>query len=481
MKKISKRTLKISIFVLIAGFILGGLIWLGLKKSSNFQMPWNAGTKPEAWTQVPKKSKQPKDTLLVSGMIDVHHWKTQAGIPVYFVPMESIPMLDLALSFPLGTSTGPEGASALMLAWLDEGFNNLGPVDAQTRFDQLAVQKEVQLGKDVLNFKMRTLIKEDILNKSLENWLQSISKANFKPEDFEKVKQRALTEIKDRINLPAFLAEEAFYKALYLEHPYSHGVLGTAASVQDLKPEIVLAQYQNNIHAKNMIITLVGGIHRDQAKKIAEDLSEKLKNLNTEFSKDTVAALEVPKFMKEGLEKKISHPSSQAHLWLGSPGRAASDEQKMAWLLGNHIFGEGMSSRLFKNIREKEGLVYQIVSKLDAFKYQGPFVIKLQTSANQAEKAKALVLVEWKNWVKLGPSLEELEKAKGYYKGAFVTQLSNHKAILDLTSNYAFYGLDFNLLKNYEALIDAVTLEEIKTLWAKQIPEAPSVVIQVGG
>lgn len=422
---------------------------------------------------------QSSEKVLLPDLMKIHQWKTAQGVPVYFVPIKGIPMLDFALSFPLGTAVGSEGAAALMLAWFNEGFGGLNAASSEAAFDELAVRREQVLTRDQMSFRFRILAQDDLLNQLAAHLTQAFSKPNFKTEDFEKVKTRTMTRIKALKSLPEYWAEDAFYRNLYPNHGYGNNQLGTEVFLERVTPDESLALYKQHIQPQHLIITMVGDIDRKTAQKLAENLTQGLSSLAGKQGEE--ARPLTPQRPLAKIDKKIDHPSKQAHVWMGSLGRTVHDPDKFAWILGNHILGEGMNSRLFNTIREKHGLVYHISSTSEALQYLSPVLIKFQTEAAQVQRAKDLVLEQWKAWIEEGPTSEELEKAKNYYKGFFALHLANHRNILDLVNTYAFYGLDFDLLKDYERLIDEVTVDKVKSVWSKQIQQTPDVIVQVGG
>ena len=122
----------------------------------------------------------------------------------------------------------------------------------------------------------------------------------------------------------------------------------------------------------------------------------------------------------ERLEPTVSAQQrtfEQVHINLGFPAFSERDERRHALCLLNFILGEGMSSRLWYELRERHGLVYQISSDASTLSDAGSFSIQLATDADQATESLAIVGAQLRRIMAEPPSEEELSRAREYASG----------------------------------------------------------------
>jgi zinc protease len=128
----------------------------------------------------------------------------------------------------------------------------------------------------------------------------------------------------------------------------------------------------------------------------------------------------------------------------------------------NYILGEGgFASRLMKEIRDNQGLVYSVSSSFGVYRQPGSFSVSLQTKAGNTNKAIAAVLSEVKRFRAEGVSETELVEAKSYLAGSFPLRLETADRLATLPSVIGFYELGLGYFKDYPQQIEKVTQEDI--------------------
>ncbi|HEX2524663.1 MAG TPA: insulinase family protein, partial [Terriglobia bacterium] len=130
----------------------------------------------------------------------------------------------------------------------------------------------------------------------------------------------------------------------------------------------------------------------------------------------------------------------------------------------NTILGGGMSSRLFQNIREKQGLVYAIFSALNSYRDTGCLSVYAGTSLETAERVVDMVVQEFRNLKSAPVDPEELRRAKDHLKGSLMLSLeSTSSRMSNLARQEMYFGKYFSL-DEMISRIEEVTAEEIQEL-----------------
>jgi zinc protease len=177
----------------------------------------------------------------------------------------------------------------------------------------------------------------------------------------------------------------------------------------------------------------------------------------------------------------IEHPSQQMHILMGQPGIRRGDEDYFPLYVGNHVLGGGgMISRLFAEIREKRGLSYSAYSYFSPMKQPGPFVAGLQTRADQAEEAIAVLKDNLRRFIAEGPTAEELEASKKNITGGFPLRIDSNNEILAYLAAIGIYDLPLDYLDTFNDRVEAVTIEQIRDAFARRVSPDTIVTVMVG-
>jgi zinc protease len=161
---------------------------------------------------------------------------------------------------------------------------------------------------------------------------------------------------------------------------------------------------------------------------------------------------------------------------------ARGDEDYFDLYVGNHILGgNGLVSRLSQEVRENRGLSYSTYSYFLPMRKQGPFILGLQTKNETAQEALKVLKDELRKFVNQGPTAEELEASKKNITGGFPLRISSNSKIAGYIAMIGFYGLPLDYLDQFNAKIEAVTLDSIKTAFQRRVNPDKMATVLVGG
>ncbi|MFI4918976.1 MAG: M16 family metallopeptidase [Legionellales bacterium] len=404
-------------------------------------------------------------------------WVTNNGVQVIFFQAMEVPMLDISLAFAAGSAyDGSQyGLSALTGQMMNQG--NAGK-DATTVAEALAdtgAQFNAENSKDMIVFSLRTLTDHQALEQSKTTFSQIINHPDFPDDAFNHEKKQLLMAIEQAKDSPEEIANLNFFKVLYQQHPYAHPLNGTTASMSALKKSDVIQFYKHYYVGANAFLVIAGAIDHHQAHQIAEQLTHELPQ--------GTPATPVPKAKPLTHAEKINikFPSSQTIIRLGQMGIDHQNPDYFPLVVGNYILGGGsLGSQLGVEVREKRGLTYGIDSQFVPMLGKGPFLISLSSKNDQATTALKIIDETLQKFINNGPSQHELAAAKRYLTGSFPLSLASNRSITGLLLRIAFYHLPDNYLDTYVAHINAVTNEEIKQAFKRQINPNNLLLITVG-
>lgn len=406
----------------------------------------------------------------------IQHWVAETGARVYFVPGATLPMLDVRVDFAAGSARDPQGLSGL--ASLARGLLDAGTegLDEQA-ISEATADTGARFGGGTDNdrawFSVRTLSSPAERDAALALAARLIAKPSYPANVLAREKARASAGLREALTRPATLADRAFGRMVFGEHPY--GVQTSFESIEAISREALLAFHRNHYTARNASITIVGDASRAEAERIAVMLTRDL-------PAGEPVAPPPPPAMPQAATERIAHPSSQAHILAGLPGMSRDDPDYYALLVGNHILGgSGLVSRLNREVRDTRGFAYSVYSYFAPQAVAGPFQIGLQTRGSQAEDALKVVREVLDDFIATGPTEEELVAAQANLINGFGLRLDSNGKILEWVAMVGFYGLPLDWLDTYPNLVAEVTTQGIRDAFARRVRPEHLVVVVAGG
>jgi zinc protease len=166
---------------------------------------------------------------------------------------------------------------------------------------------------------------------------------------------------------------------------------------------------------------------------------------------------------------------------LGEAALARDDPDYFPLLVGNYILGGGgFVSRLMTEVRSKHGLAYSVYSYFHPYAQRGPFQVGLQTRRDQANEALKRVQDVIAEFMARGPTQAELKAAKKSLVGGFPLRIDTNRKLLEQLAAVGFYKLPLDWLEVYPKRLEAVTLDQIRSAFARRIAPEKFAVVVVG-
>lgn len=411
-----------------------------------------------------------------AGNPQIEHWQTANGANVYFVAAPEIPMLDVRFVFAAGSARdgASKGLANITSGLLKEGA---GELDADAFSQQLgATGARLHMGaaRDMGYATLRTLADPQYADPALKLFVDALARPRFDDAAIERLRARILIAQKHKQQSPGTIATEAFFQALYSDHPYASPTDGNEQTVGAIKRADIIAFHQQYYVAKNAVIAIVGALDQARAKTIAEHISTPLPAGEKAAGLPEIAT-------PSAQEKRIDFPSIQSHVRVGLPGMRRDDPDYFPLLVGNHALGgNSLVSILFREIRSKRGLSYSAYSYFMPMAQPGPFVAALQTDRTQQTEALKVLHATIEQFVTEGPPTDDLDSARNNLIGGFPLRIDSNSKIVEYIAMIGFYDLPLDYLDTFKQKVAEVTLEAVKDAFSRRVDIDGLVTIIVG-
>jgi predicted Zn-dependent peptidase len=285
----------------------------------------------------------------------------------------------------------------------------------------------------------------------------------FNADELEREKSVVLQEIKMVEDTPDDVIHDIFAAQMWRGHPLGRPILGTRESVTAFDRDTVLANFGEEYVPPRIIIAVAGNVTHDRAAELFET------GFNG-FSRAPVPRLSQPPTLVPSVN--IVHKNlEQVHLVMGFPGLCHAAPERYALFVLNDVIGGSMSSRLFQEVRERQGLVYSIHSGVQGFIDTGTVYIYAATDAQNFSKVLKSILKELRDLRKDGVRPDELKRAKDHLKGSLMLSLESTSSRMNRLAKHEMHLGAFLTMDEMLDAIEAVRLEEVEGLIGEVVDE----------
>ncbi|MEG1536095.1 MAG: pitrilysin family protein [Clostridia bacterium] len=261
--------------------------------------------------------------------------------------------------------------------------------------------------------------------------------STFDEGEMEKEKGVVLEEISMSQDEYSDLCLDMSAEAYFGKNPLGMEILGTRKNVKNFSRQQIIDYIAENYCAKDTVISIVGNISFDEAKRLVETYFEGNFNINKTRKWEDEICKTHPKYVKK--IKDIE----QANIALTMPSIEFSSKLDMALMLVNNIVGGGMSSRMFQEIREKQGLAYNVFSYPSYYVNNGIMTLYIGTNTDSVEKALDSTATLIKDIRKNGLSQKEFARGKQQLIGTYVLGQESTSVLMRLYAKSALYNNEY--------------------------------------
>ena len=279
----------------------------------------------------------------------------------------------------------------------------------------------------------------------------------FDVSDIARERGVILEEIKMDEDNPDYLVHEIFTQNFWKDHPLGKPILGTKDTVRRFEQPLLAEYWKRRFNPANMIVSAAGNISHDIMVDLVKKRFHDLAACKNGFHQDKPkSSARIIMRNKKALE--------QVQICVGVPAHPISHERRYVSFILSTLLGGGMSSRLFQNIRERQGLAYAIYTELSPFRDTGCMSVYAGTSRASAAQVVQSVVREFRDLKVNGVSADELRRAKDQLKGSLMLSLESSTARMSNLARQEMYFDRFITLDEIINHVEAVTADDLSQL-----------------
>src|SRR5574340_744295 len=206
----------------------------------------------------------------------IQHWQSASGAKVLFVEDHDIPMLDVAVTLPAGSSfdaAEKSGLASLTHQLLELGVEGLSEDDISRGMADVGAQLTGSFDPDRASISLRTLCSAAERDRAVDIMARVLQRPLFPETILAREKARVIAALKEAETKPENIADKAFHKAVFGTHPYALPASGEVASVEKVTAQDLSAFYRAHYRARDAVVAIMGDITRPQAEAIAQQLT----------------------------------------------------------------------------------------------------------------------------------------------------------------------------------------------------------------
>ncbi|MBW1601199.1 insulinase family protein [Streptomyces sp. JJ66] len=297
----------------------------------------------------------------------------------------------------------------------------------------------------------------------------------IRPEDLDAERGVILEEIAMTEDDPGDSVHDVFARTLFGDTPLGRPILGTVETVEGLTRDRVARFYRKHYDPTRLVVAAAGNLDHATVVRQVRAAFERAGALSGDADAQPLPPRTgTRRVTTAGKIDLVRRRTEQAHVVLGMPGVARTDERR--WALGvlNAALGGGMSSRLFQEIREKRGLAYSVYSLTSGYADCGMFGVYAGCRPGQVHDVLRLARDQLADVAANGLPEEELRRAIGQLSGSTVLGLEDTGALMHrLGKSELCWGRQLSV-DEMLARIAAVTPDDVRTVAAQVLARRPS-------
>ena len=334
-----------------------------------------------------------------------------------------------------------------------KGTKNYSPIELSQFLEDNGIKISPAVSADTFSISILTTKEE--YDKTLAILDEIINNANFDEIELGKIKADKLSQIKSNKDNAIQRALEKYRELIFPNSNYSISSNILEKNIPNITREDVINYYNRIFEPQNLVISINGNVDKE---KTINELNNIFNNENSnngfEYGRynSKVPSISAPTTIVQNM------PSTEtAWIILGWQTAGTDNKKDFATLqVIDSLLGSGMSSRLFKDLREKQGLAYQLGSGYSAHALRGSFMLYIGTKTSTLEQAKEGLFAEIKRLKTEYVGDKELKDAKEKLIGNYIIGLETNLDKASTLGGYEALGVGYEFDTQYQELINSI-------------------------
>jgi zinc protease len=346
------------------------------------------------------------------------------------------------------------GLSHLVAATIVKGTLNRSAIEIAEKIESVGASLGADTATDYFLLGLKTVTRDfpEILGLAAE----ILRQPSFPEAEVQLEKNLTLQSIRSQQEQPFNIAFSQLRRSMYDSHPYGFSVLGETETVTKLSRDDLSAYHQSYFRPDNLIVSISGRLTAQDALKLVEDTFG-----DWQVPPTPIAPLQLPSIVCRPRQTRETQKTQQAIVMLGYLGAAVQSRDYSPLKLISTYLGNGLSSRLFVELREKRGLAYDVSALYPTRLEPAQFITYMGTAPENTQTAIDGLRYEVDRLRTTKLTTEELQTTKNKLLGQYALGKQTNA---DLAQTYGWYesinlGLEFD--QQFQESIAAVDAEQI--------------------
>jgi zinc protease len=400
------------------------------------------------------------------------------GLGVWTVRHTAVPIVTCLLLVESGSSSDPpgkDGLAAMTIDMLDEGSGGRSAIEMHEALARIGAQFDADVGADAAALSVTVLGR--FADRALAILADMAARPSLAEADFTRVRQLRLHRLVQLRDMPAAVADRAFIRLLYGEHPYGHTPIGSETALAAMSVADVRAFHEGAISPSSATLIVVGDCDHAEIDRIAGEVFAGW--ATAEESASAVPIGPAPAPARLNIVPRPGAPQSE--LRIGHVAAARSTPDYHALVAANMVLGGQFVSRINLNLREDKGLTYGARTAFDFRRLPGPFALQVSVQTTGTERAIAEALDEIAA-IRGSRPITDAELALGVaaltrgYARNFETAEQIARAVMQI----ALYDLPDDYFADYVPRVEAVTPADAMAAARRHLDPARLTTLAVG-
>lgn len=378
------------------------------------------------------------------------------GLRVLVEPVSTVRSVTIGVWVKTGSrNETPEinGISHFIEHMLFKGTKSRTAKQIAEDFDELGALVNAFTSKEYTCFYTQVL--DTHKEAALEILADMFFESTFPEDELTREKKVVIEEIKMYEDTPDDHVHDLLAQAMFGQHPLGKPIIGHEAKINSFSKDTILNYMDTHYTPQNVVISVAGNVE-------ASFLDTIDKHFNRFKQSDSILTIEKPKFHVEHLEKHKE--TEQVHLCFGFEGFPIDYKRMPATLIMSSIFGGGMSSRLFQEVREKKGLAYAVYAYHATYADSGYFTIYAGTTNAQLPLLEDTIYETIQTLIADGVTDKELRNAKAQLSSNTIIRLESTNSLMTRNARNELLLGKHKSLDQIIQEIDDVSLNDIQEI-----------------
>jgi len=402
---------------------------------------------------------------------------TSSGLQVLAAERGPLPLVSMRLVLRAGGVTDPKdkhGLADFTVRLLRRGTAKMNADAIDEAVEFVGASLAAGVSEDLMSLYITTPAEHFPAMLSVLG--QLVREPIFPEKEVDLARERSLAQFANDLDDPSTIADRAFTRALWGDHPYGHDVGGSSSHVRTFTREDVVRFHRERIGPKGALLVVVGAV---KPELVAAEAEKAFAGWSQPEQKEPITVPAMERVAQAGRIILVDKPDqSQSQVRIGGPGYRIGHPDYFAATAMNIALGGGFTSRLVNAVRVERGLSYSVGSYFDTMSAAGVFAISTFTKTASTREIIDVALEQVARVRASGITTRELKTAQTYLAGLYPLRTETNESVASIIADIRVHGLGEDWVEQFRDRLRAVTPRQVKAVSARYLfPEPPAIVV----